>query len=73
MEEMTYNKLLEDGTLILEVDVNLANVNKILLSQKGTHWGELFYSDQSFKEKITECPMCLDCPDNCPLENEEKQ
>lgn len=22
--------------------------------------------------KIIECPMCLDCPDNCPLDIEEE-
>lgn len=38
-------KALSDGTLYVTVDLDISTINRVLLSQKGTHWGELYYSD----------------------------
>lgn len=39
-------ELLKDGTLIIESDIDLMTVNRILLSQRDTVWGVLFYPDE---------------------------
>lgn len=27
------------------------------------------FSGREYAKNINSCPMCVDCPDNCPLEN----
>ena len=39
-------ELLKDGTLIIESDIDLMTVNRILLSQRNAVWGVLFYPDE---------------------------
>lgn len=43
----TKHELLKDGTLIVETDADLMTVNRILLSQRDTVWGVLFYPDEN--------------------------
>ena len=53
----TEAKVLSDGTLHVTVDHDISTINRILLSQKGTHWGELYYSDALQSERKT-CEGC---------------
>lgn len=39
-------EIMPDGTLHITATVDVANINRILLSQKGTHLGALYYKDE---------------------------
>jgi len=43
--EQKVERLLPDGTLHLFTDTDLSKVNRVLVSQNGTHYGELYYAD----------------------------
>lgn len=38
---------LSDGTLQITVDTDISTVDRILLSQSGTHYGNLYYADEA--------------------------
>ena len=48
---------LSDGTLHVTVDLDISTISRILLSQNGTHWGELYYSD-ALQPEIIACGDC---------------
>ena len=43
--EQKVEGLLPDGTLHLFTDTDLSKVGRVLVSQNGTHYGDLFYAD----------------------------
>lgn len=43
--ERKAEKLLPDGTLHLFTDTDLSKVDRVLVSQNGTHYGDLYYAD----------------------------
>ena len=44
--EQKAEELLPDGTLHLFTDTDLSKVNRVLVSQNGTHYGDLYYPDE---------------------------
>lgn len=38
-------ELADDGTLFIVANVDMAKVGRILLSEEGTHFGDMFYPD----------------------------
>lgn len=47
--ERKVEELLPDGTLHLFTDTDLSKVNRVLVSQNGTHYGDLYYADEERK------------------------
>ena len=47
--ERKAEELLPDGTLHLFTDTDLSKVNRVLVSQNGTHYGDLYYADEDFQ------------------------
>ncbi len=43
-------EIMSDGTLHITATVDVANTNRILLSQAGTHLGDLYYRDDERKK-----------------------
>ena len=43
--DLTKEELLPDGTLHLFTDTDLSKVDRVLVSQNGTHFGDLYYAD----------------------------
>ena len=43
--ERKVEELLPDGTLHLFTDTDLSKVNRVWVSQNGTHYGDLYYAD----------------------------
>ena len=58
--EQKVEGLLPDGTLHLFTDTDLSKVSRVLVSQNGTHYGDLFYADGDRK---TGKWICIDCTD----------
>ena len=44
--EQKVEELLPDGTLHLFTDTDLSKVNRVWVSQNGTHYGDLYYADE---------------------------
>ena len=44
--EQKDEELLPDGTLHLFTDTDLSKVNRVWVSQNGTHYGDLYYADE---------------------------
>ena len=44
-KDISVPTMMKDGTLNMEIGASIDNVKRILLSQKGTTYGALFYSD----------------------------
>lgn len=45
MTEQKVEELLPDGTLHLFTDTDLSKVDRVWVSQNGTHFGDLYYAD----------------------------
>lgn len=58
--EQKVEGLLPDGTLHLFTDTDLSKVRRVLVSQNGTHYGDLYYADGDRK---TGKWICIDCTD----------
>ena len=50
-------EIMADGTLHITVNADVANIDRILLSQAGTHSGDLYYKDNE-KPEIIRCKDC---------------
>lgn len=46
-------EIMADGTLHITVNADVANIDRILLSQEGTHYGDLYYKDDEKPERKT--------------------
>ena len=46
-------EIMPDGTLYITVNADVANIDRILLSQAGTHLGDLYYKDNEKPERRT--------------------
>jgi hypothetical protein len=56
-------EIMSDGTLHITATVDVANTNRILLSQAGTHLGDLYYRDDErtkgkWIDNYTTCSEC---------------
>lgn len=49
-------EIMSDGTLHITVSADVANIDRILLSQEGTHSGDLYYKDA--QPEIVRCKDC---------------
>lgn len=47
-------EIMADGTLHVTVNADVANIDRILLSQEGTHFGDLYYRDDERPEPYHE-------------------
>ena len=47
-------EIMADGTLHITVNADVANIDRILLSQEGTHFGDLYYRDDERPEPYHE-------------------
>lgn len=47
-------EIMPDGTLHITVNADVANIDRILLSQAGTHLGDLYYRDDERPEPYQE-------------------
>ena len=56
----TQCEVLSDGTAHITADIDVSAVTRVLLSQAGTHYGDLFYRDDlpSAQPEITRCKDC---------------
>lgn len=61
--EQRVEELLPDGTLHLFTDTDLFKVNRVLVSQNNTHYGDLYYADED--PKRGKWIPCSDCERKC--------
>lgn len=63
--ERKVEELLPDGTLHLFTDTDLSKVDRVLVSQNGTHYGNLYYVDDDEPKRKTGkwIPQNLNKPD----------
>ena len=51
----TQPEIMQDGTLKVTVDADIASIGRILLSQAGTQYGGLYYKDAEPEETCDTC------------------
>ena len=69
IEALKQSEIMADGTLHVTVNANVANIDRILLSQEGTHFGDLYYRDDERPERQT--GKWIPCSDKAPSEAQE--
>ena len=58
-------EIMPDGTLRITVNADVANIDRILLTQAGTHTGDLYYKDDEKPEpQWIPCRETVDIPDH---------
>ena len=68
-QESAKAEIMPDGTLHVTVNADVANIDRILLRQVGTHSGDLYYRDDEKPERQT--GKWIPCSDKAPSEAQE--
>ena len=50
IEALKQSEIMSDGTLHITVDADVSTIDRILLSQKGTHSGDIYYREEEHED-----------------------
>ena len=50
VEALKQPEIMSDGTLHITVDADVSTIDRILLSQKGTHSGDIYYREEEHED-----------------------